>query len=60
MTNNHPTGQNPTPAHITAAALALTVYAAFTLTPEQAEHLLAILGIPGAISGVLVHSRRPS
>lgn len=60
MTENHPTGQNPTPAHVTAAALALTAYAAFTLTPEQTEHLLVILGIPGAISGVLAYSRRPS
>ncbi|MBD3550853.1 hypothetical protein [Streptomyces sp. SP18CM02] len=39
MTENHPTGQNPTPAHVTAAGLTIALCGLLTLTGEQLQHL---------------------
>ncbi|MFI9194182.1 hypothetical protein ACIG0A_33390 [Streptomyces californicus] len=55
MTNNHPTGQNPTPAHITAG-LAIALCGLLTLTGEQLQHLgtaIAVLGGAGPMAAAL-------
>ncbi|WP_228994387.1 hypothetical protein [Streptomyces sp. DH8] len=39
MTENHLPGQNPTPAHVTAAGLAIAFCGLLTLTGEQLQHL---------------------
>ncbi|NEC17946.1 hypothetical protein [Streptomyces parvus] len=39
MTENHPTGQNPTPAHAAAAVMAIALCGLLTLTGEQLQHL---------------------
>lgn len=59
MTDNHPTGQNPTPAHITATGMAIALCGLLTLTGEQLQHLggaVAVLG--GAWPMVAGLSRR--
>ncbi|MFJ1900493.1 hypothetical protein [Streptomyces sp. NPDC088115] len=58
MTETHPhNGQNPTPAS-TIAVLAITLYAAVVLTPDQLEHLLAVLGLPATVLGLAAASRQ--
>lgn len=48
----HHNGQNPTPAAGVIAALTVTAYAATVLTPDQLEHLAAVLGFPGLLLGL--------
>ncbi|MET9053267.1 hypothetical protein ABZW50_19195 [Streptomyces bacillaris] len=55
MTDNYPTGQNPTPAHVTAAVMAIVLCGLLTLTGEQLQHLggaVAILGGVWPMAGV--------
>lgn len=49
MTDNHLPGQNPTPAHIAAAGLAIALCGLLTLTGEQLQHLGGAVGV---LSGV--------
>lgn len=47
MTENHPTGQNPPPAH-TTAGLTIALCGLLTLTGEQLQHLgTAITALAG-------------
>ncbi|ACX71160.1 hypothetical protein pZL12.83 [Streptomyces phage ZL12] len=48
MTENHPTGQNPTPAQ-TAGLLLLATCAVSILTPGQLAHLDTLIGLTGLI-----------
>uniref|UniRef100_UPI001C54D1E7 hypothetical protein n=1 Tax=Streptomyces sp. rh34 TaxID=2034272 RepID=UPI001C54D1E7 len=48
MTDNHPTGQNPTPAH-TAAGLAIALCGLLTLTGEQLQHLGGAVAVLGGV-----------
>ncbi|WP_399554119.1 hypothetical protein OG582_40690 (plasmid) [Streptomyces anulatus] len=47
MTDNHPTGQNPPPAHV-AAGLAIALCGLLTLTGEQLQHLGAAVAVLGS------------
>ncbi|MFH8483576.1 hypothetical protein [Streptomyces sp. NPDC018055] len=59
LTDNHLPGQNPTPAHITAAALAITLCGLLTLTGEQLQHLGgAVAVLSGAWPMAATFSRR--
>lgn len=48
MTENHPTGQNPTPAPV-AAAMAIALCGLLTLTSEQLQHLGAAIAVLGGV-----------
>lgn len=53
MTETHPhNGQNPTPNRAATAGLLIALYAAATMTPDQTEHLLVLLGIPTAFAAL--------
>ncbi|MEU1327217.1 hypothetical protein [Streptomyces microflavus] len=49
MTDNHLPGQNPTPAHIAAAAMTIALCGLLTLTGEQLQHLGGAVTVLGGV-----------
>ena len=59
MTETHPTtGRIPTGPVNLSAGIILALLAATQLTPDQVEHLVTLLSIPGTVHGLAVALNR--